>query len=58
MILSYYYYYANINNAYTTAHIVSVKVFFCNTFIPQGHIKLLKDDSINVYTVTKYFYFK
>ncbi len=28
------------------------------TFIQQGQIKFLKSDSKDIYTVTKYFYFK
>ncbi len=29
-----------------------------SSFILQGHIKLIKSDSKDIYSVTKYFYFK
>ncbi len=29
-----------------------------NTFIQQGHNKLIKSDSEDIYNVTKYLYFK
>ncbi len=31
---------------------------YCNTFIQQGSIKLIKTDCNDTYNVTKYFYFK